>query len=60
MNEIWANRLIAGTQTWDRCVKSGRSEAVKAILAEAVVGGKITPEEYKRITGDPFEAGKEG
>lgn len=52
MNEIWANRLIAGTQTWEKCTKAGRAEAVKAILAEKVAGGKITPEDYYRITGE--------
>lgn len=31
MNEIWANRLIAGTQSWDK-VPEGRKEAVKKIL----------------------------
>ncbi len=52
MNEIWANRLIAGTQTWKRCVKSGRGEAVKAVLAERVKSGIITAEKYKEIVGE--------
>lgn len=52
MNKIWANRLIAGTQTWEKCVKTGRAEAVKAILSERVVEGRITPEDYYRITGE--------
>ncbi len=52
MNEIWANRLIAGTQTWERCVKSGRGEAVKAALLERVKSGVITAEKYKEITGE--------
>jgi len=52
MNEIWANRLIAGTQTWERCVKSGRADAVKAVLAERVKNGVLTKEKYKEITGE--------
>ena len=54
MNEIWANRLIAGTQSWERCVKTGRAMAVKAILQEKVVDGKITADDYARITGEDF------
>lgn len=57
MNEIWANRLIAGTQSWEKCVKTGRAMAVKAILQEKVVGGKITAEDYARITGEEFAEG---
>lgn len=57
MNEIWANRLIAGTQTWEKCVKTGRTEAVKSILREKIVGGKITAEDYARITGEEFAGG---
>ena len=52
MNEIWANRLIAGTQTWERCVKAGRAEAVKAVLKKRVESGKITAERYTEITGE--------
>lgn len=57
MNEIWANRLIAGTKSWERCVKTGRTMAVKAILQEKVVGGKITAKDYERITGEEFAGG---
>lgn len=55
MNEIWANRLIAGTQTWEKCVKAGRADAVKAILAEKVASGEITREDYSRITGEKYK-----
>ncbi len=51
MNEIWANRLIAGTKTWAQCVRSGRGEAVKAALLERVKSGVITAEKYKEIVG---------
>ncbi len=57
MNEIWANRLIAGTQTWERCVKTGRSESVKKALAERVGSGEITPEKYEEITGEVVDVG---
>ncbi len=52
MNEIWANRLIAGTKTWAQCVRSGRAESVKQALAERVKSGDISPEKYKEITGE--------
>lgn len=52
MNEIWANRLIAGTQTWEKCTKAGRTEAVKVILAKKVANGEITNDDYLRITGE--------
>lgn len=57
MNEIWANRLIAGTKTWDE-VPDSRKDGVKAVLAERVRGGVITPEKYEEITGEkcPAEA----
>ncbi len=57
MNEIWANRLIAGTKTWAQCVKSGRAEAVKAALAERVKGGILTKEKYETIIGEVAELG---
>ena len=55
MNKIWANRLIAGTQTWEKCVKAGRAEAVKAVLAEKVASGEITRDDYSRITGEDYK-----
>lgn len=57
MNEIWANRLIAGTQTWERCVKAGRAEEVKAVLRGRVKSGVITVEKYEEITGEAVDVG---
>ncbi len=57
MNEIWANRLIAGTKTWAQCVKSGRAEAVKAALLERVKSGVLTKEKYNEITGEAVKTG---
>jgi len=54
MNEIWANRLIAGTQTWERCVKAGRAETVKAVLKERVKNGVLTKEKYEELTGETY------
>lgn len=54
MSEIWANRLIAGTKTWAQCVKSGRAEAVKAVLNERVKSGAIAAEKYEKITGETY------
>lgn len=55
MNAIWANRLIAGTKTWDEMPES-RLNGVKAELAERVESGKITAERYKEITGEDYVA----
>lgn len=49
MNVIWANRLVAGTRTWDE-VPTSRKEGVKAELAARVEGGKISAERYGEIT----------
>jgi hypothetical protein len=55
MNRIWANRLEAGTKTWDECPAS-RKTAVDAILRQDVEDGKITQERYTEITGKPYES----
>lgn len=55
MNRIWANRLEAGTKTWDECPVS-RKTAVDAILRQDVADGRITAERYTKITGKPYEA----
>ena len=57
MNRIWANRLEAGSKTWEQ-VPDNRKEAVKAILAEDVASGKndMTAERYEAITGEAYKA----
>lgn len=56
MNEIWANRLVAGTQTWDK-VPTSRKAAVKEILEQRVNDGQISAELYAEITGDVLSEG---
>ena len=51
MNEIWANRLIAGTKTWDQ-VPASRRSGVKAVLQERLENQEITQEDWDRIFGD--------
>lgn len=53
MNNIWANRLIAGTKTWDECPDS-RKEGVRMILKERVEAGEITAKKYAEITGEDY------
>ena len=55
MNRIWANRLEAGTKTWEE-VPANRKEAIKAILAEDVANGKneMTAEKYEAIVGEAY------
>lgn len=54
MNEIWANRLIAGTKTWDQ-VPAHRLVAIDAILCYRVAQGEISAERYAEITGEVYE-----
>ena len=54
VNEIWVNRLVAGTQTWEK-VPATRREAVKAILAQRVNDGQISAERFAEITGETLE-----
>ena len=57
MNNIWANRLIAGTKNWDE-VPASRKDGVKAVLAERVAKGIITAEDFKEITGEDYSTGE--
>lgn len=54
MNEIWANRLIAGTKTWAE-MPASRQKAVKAILCNRVESNEITADQYKAITGEDYQ-----
>ena len=58
MSKIWANRLIAGTKTWDQ-VPASRRDGVMAELRERVENGKITAEQYEEICGEAF-GGEDG
>lgn len=53
MAKIWANRLCAGTQTWD-AVPNDRKAAVREELQKRVNSGKITAQRYTEITGEEF------
>lgn len=53
MNNIWANRLIAGTQVWDD-VPTSRKNGVKAVLLDRVEKGLITADKYAEITGEVY------
>ena len=55
MNEIWAKRLIAGTQSWED-MPASRKESVMALLKQKVQDGEITGEQYKEITGEEYAA----
>ena len=54
MNNIWANRLIAGTKVWGD-VPAGRREGVKSVLLERVERREITAEQYTGITGETYQ-----
>ncbi len=54
MNEIWANRLAAGTKAWTE-VPAARRSGVKEVLAGRVENGTITVGRYEEITGEAYE-----
>ena len=53
MNNIWANRLTAGTKIWKQ-VPDNRKEAVKAVLQQRVADGLLSADEYMQITGEAY------
>jgi len=55
MEKIWANRLVAGTKTWDE-VPAARKSGVKLELARRVESGAITEAEYEAITATEHKA----
>lgn len=54
MNEIWANRLVAGTKMW-KDVPDSRKSAVKRELLSRVENGIITETDYQQITGAEYD-----
>ena len=53
-DEYLANRLIAGTKTWEE-VPASRKNGVKNVLKRRVESGEISPEQYEEIVGEPYE-----
>ena len=53
MNKIWANRLIAGTKTWDQ-VPASRKDSVLEELKNRVAAGSLTAEKFEEITGEAY------
>lgn len=53
MNEIWANRLVAGTKTWAEVTPS-RKNAVKDVLRGRVASETITAEQYEEIVREAY------
>ena len=55
MAKIYADLLVAGARTW-ASVPAQIKEAVRVILKQYVVDGKITAERYEEITGEAYTA----
>ena len=53
MNKIWANRLIAGTKTWEQ-VPASRKDGVLEELKQRVEKGEVTAEKFEEITGEVY------
>jgi len=54
MDKIWANRLVAGTKTWDQ-VPASRKDSVLAELKNRVADCALTAEKFEAITGEVWE-----
>lgn len=52
MDKIWANRLLAGTKTWEDIAKVGRISGVKAELFVRRENGGLSTEEYDRVMAE--------
>lgn len=50
MNAIWANRLVAGTKTWEE-VPASRRAGVQEELESRVDSGEITQARMEAIMG---------
>lgn len=55
MNEIWANRLVAGTKAWGD-VPPSRKNAVKEVLRGRVASETITAERFEEVTEEVYKA----
>ena len=55
MNQIWANRLVAGTKVWND-VPAARKDGVMMELAARVARDQLSAEKYAEITGVSYEA----
>ena len=56
MDKIWANRLVAGTKTWNECPDE-RKEAVRLELIRRIEIGDLTEVRYTEITGEAYSNG---
>lgn len=56
MNKIWANRLIAGTKSWEDVIKANRVDGVLEELRRRVEAGEITAAKFEAITGEVYAA----
>ena len=54
MDKIWANRLVAGTKTWEQ-VPASRKDGVLAELRSRVEDGALAAEKFEEITGEAYE-----
>ena len=53
MPRIYAELIVAGRKTFTQ-VPEQIKEDVKAILQDYVVEGRITPEQYQDLVGEPY------
>ena len=61
MARMWANRLEAGSFSWDQC-PDYRKPAVKAVLQEDVSTGRggMNAQRYQEITGEIYPVKTKG
>ena len=58
MAKIWRNRIVAGTQLFEKC-PARYKEQVEYLLRQDVENGVITAEEFEELTGIPYEVEEE-
>ena len=53
MARVWANRIWAGTKTYQECPQRYKRD-VEATMRQDVENGKHTAEEFEEKTGIPY------
>ena len=54
MGKIYANEILDGNMTYAEVRKLWKAKTKQA-LKDYVKSGRITPEEYEEIVGEPYE-----
>jgi hypothetical protein len=53
MPRIYAELIVAGRKTFNQIPEQVKAD-VKVILQDYVVEGRLTPEQYQELVGEPY------